>query len=290
MGIPRLKFSHLRLTKGERSGFFIALMLCSIMLITESLPKSSGSFKIDLDSSEVAAWLASYDSVIEADAQRALRIHPFNPNFITPAKADRLGLTAEEYGRFQEFRETGNWINSAKDFQRVTQVSENWLKEFSSFFKFPKFVNKPKLEQPVQGKKIPFALASEKQLMRVYGIGPAMSKRIIDAGEKWGGIANEQELLLIYGITAKLKDALLRSFVFDEKNIIPRNINTLYPSDLTEIPGISFSLAKSIWEFVRLRQGLKDLKELHALEEIQPLLFEVIQLYLYAMKNEPEGI
>ena len=75
-----------------------------------------------------------------------------------------------------------------------------------------------------------------------------------------------------------------------KKNIIPRNINTLYPSDLTEIPGISFSLAKSIWEFVRLRQGLKDLEELYALEEIQPLLFEVIQLYLYAMKNEPEGI
>ena len=53
---------------------------------------------------------------------------------------------------------------------------------------------------------------------------------------------------------------------------------------------MSFSLAKSIWEFVRLRQGLKDLEELYALEEIQPLLFEVIQLYLYAMKNEPEGI
>ena len=48
---------------------------------------------------------------------------------------------------------------------------------------------------------------------------------------------------------------------------------------------MSFSLAKSIWEFVRLRQGLKDLEELYALEEIQPLLFEVIQLYLYAMKN-----
>ena len=290
MGIPRLKYSHLRLTKVERGGFFITLLLFTILLIIDHLPKSADSFMIDLDSKEVAAWLASYDSVIEANAQRALRIYPFNPNFITPAKADRLGLTAEEYRRFQEFRQSGNWINSVDDFKRVTKVPDNWLSEFSSLFRFPEFVNKPKFEQPVKGKKTPFSLATKEQLMRVHGIGPAMAKRIIDAGEKWGGIAYEQELHMIYGITPKLKDELLRSFVFDEKVIVPRNINTIYSSDLTEIPGINFSLAKSIWEFVRLRQGLNALEELHALEEMQPLLIEVIQLYLYAMKNEPEGI
>ena len=290
MGIPRLKYSHLRLTKVERGGFFIMLLLFTILLIIDHLPKSADSFMIDLDSKEVAVWLASYDSVIEANAQRALRIYPFNPNFITPAKADRLGLTAEEYRRFQEFRQAGKWINSVDDFKRVTRVSDNWLNEFSSLFKFPEFADKSKFEQPVQGKKIPFALATKEQLLRVHGIGPAIGKRIIDAGENWGGIAYEQELNMIYGITPKLKDELLRSFVFDEKVIVPRNINTIYPSDLTEIPGINFSLAKSIWEFVRLRQGLNALEELHALEEMQPLLFEVIQLYLYAMKNEPEGI
>ena len=290
MGIPSLKYSRLRLTKMERGGFFIALFLFSMMLIVESLPKSSDSFMIELDGKEVAAWLAAYDSVIESNVQRGQRMYPFNPNFITPAKADRLGMSATEFTRFQKFRQEGNWINSREDFRRVTQVSDAWLNEFSSLFKFPEFVNKPKLEPPVQAKKIPFALANQEQLMRINGIGPAISQRILRAGQKWGGIGYEQELLMIYGVTPKLKDALLRSFTFDGKTLVTRNINTLYPSDLTEIPGISFSLAKSIWEFVQLRQGLKDLEELRGLEQIQPLLFEVIQLYLYAMKNEPEGL
>ena len=290
MGIPSLKYSRLRLTKMERGGFFIALFLFSMMLIVESLPKSSDSFMIELDGKEVAAWLAAYDSVIESNVQRGQRMYPFNPNFITPAKADRLGMSATEFTRFQKFRQEGNWINSREDFRRVTQVSDAWLNEYSSLFKFPEFVNKPKLEPTVQAKKIPFALANQEQLMRINGIGPAISQRILRAGQKWGGIGYEQELLMIYGVTPKLKDALLRSFAFDEKTLVTRNINTLYPSDLTEIPGISFSLAKSIWEFVQLRQGLKDLEELRGLEQIQPLLFEVIQLYLYAMKNEPEGL
>jgi hypothetical protein len=68
--------------------------------------------------------------------------------------------------------------------------------------------------------------------------------------------------------------------------VVTRNVNELFPSDLSEIPGIDFSLAKKIWEFVRLRQGLANIDELLLIEEIQPRLFAVIQLYLYAVKNE----
>jgi len=60
-------------------------------------------------------------------------------------------------------------------------------------------------------------------------------------------------------------------------------------TELTEIPGLHFDLAKDIWEFVRLRQGIKSLQELRGLDQLDTRLFDVIQLYLYAMKNEPDG-
>jgi len=139
MGISRLKYSRLRLTKVERGGFFMLLLLMSCLIILETRPSSSDLGMVELNSEEVQAWLLTYDSLESAQRKRRNKIFPFNPNFISPAKADRLGLTAEEFRRFQEFRSSGNWINTTEDFQRVTGVSQIWMKQYASLFKFPDF-------------------------------------------------------------------------------------------------------------------------------------------------------
>ncbi len=285
MGISRLKYSRLRLTKVERGGFFMLLLLMFSLIILETRPSSTDLGMVELNSEEVQAWLLTYDSLESAQRKRRNKIFPFNPNFISPAKADRLGLTAEEFRRFQEFRSSGNWINTTEDFQRVTGVSQIWMKQYASLFKFPDFLKEKTSALQQSQNKIFLSQANEQQLMRIKGIGPVMARRIIRARDQWGGIGSEHELMLIHGLNTSLVDALMRDFLYDQKLITPRNINKLFPVDLAELPGIDFALTKRIWEFVRLRQGLQSLEELHFLEEIQPRLFEVIQLYLYAMKN-----
>lgn len=290
MGMLSLKYSRLRLTKVERGGFFMLVVLFVMLLLLERYLSDSRPGLVELNSEEVNAWLLAYDSVALAQSKSRTKIFPFNPNFISPAKADRLGLSAQEFKRFQDFRDQGNWINSAEDFQRVTGISDLKSQRLTDLFKFPEFLKSKPHARNARPKKISFSQASNEQLMLIKGIGPAIAQRIIRACKKWGGIGNEPELMMIYGITPTIKEDLLGSFFFDQKFIEPRNINILNASDLTEVPGINFPLAKTIWEFVRLRQGLSELEELLLLDEIQPRLFEVIQLYLYAMKNEPDGL
>lgn len=287
MGILSQKYGRLRLTKVERGGFFTLFIVLSVLLIIESRRPEPSHGLIELDAKEVLTWRSHYDSITKANAQNKQRIFPFNPNFISPAKADRIGLSATEFKRFQDFRQGGNWINAAEHFQQITGVSNNWLQQFSPLFKFPDFSKNQSRTRTKALEKISFSQAQAQHLIRVKGIGPVLAQRIIRARDKWGGIGSQQELMMVYGITPALKEALMHSFLFDKKSVIQRNINVLYPSDLAEIPGINFSMAKTIWEFVRLRQGLNNLEELQLLDEIQPRLFEVIQLYLYAMKNEP---
>ena len=282
----RLKYSRLRLTKVERGGFFALVVGFAILLILELQPSNRDKGFIDLDSKEIQLWLKAYDSIVTMSLRQKQRVFRFNPNFITPSKADRLGLTASEFKRFQAFRLQGKWINSVQEFQEVTGVSQSWLNQYSSLFKFPDFINRQKTRSSKTREKIPFLRASAQALKKIHGIGPVIAKRIIQARDQWGGISSVEELELIYGMTARLKEAILQSFSFDEKTVVTRNVNELFPSDLSEIPGIDFSLAKKIWEFVRLRQGLANIDELLLIEEIQPRLFAVIQLYLYAMKNE----
>lgn len=284
--MPRLKYSRLRLTKVERGGFFALVVGFAILLILELQTSNRDKGFIDLDSKEIQLWLKAYDSIVTMSLRQKQRVFRFNPNFITPSKADRLGLTASEFKRFQAFRLQGKWINSVREFQEVTGVSQSWLNQYSSLFKFPDFINRQKTRSSKTREKIPFLRASVQALKKIHGIGPVIAKRIIQARDQWGGISSVEELELIYGMTTRLKEAILQSFSFDEKTVVTRNVNELFPSDLSEIPGIDFSLAKKIWEFVRLRQGLANIDELLLIEEIQPRLFAVIQLYLYAMKNE----
>lgn len=278
------------MTKVERGGFFMLLLFLATLIIVEIQPTTEIHGLIDFDSDQVKSWQLVYDSIVDEQNLRSKKIFPFNPNFISPAKADRLAMSAEELKQFQVYRQSGKWINSLEEFQRVTGVTNSWMKEYSELFRFPEFSKNKAAAISTAEEKIPFSHADIHQLMNVKGVGSAMAERIIRARDKWGGIGYEPELMMIYGITPAIKQSLLQSFSYDQKSIKVRNINKLNSSDLTEIPGINFSLAKIIWAFVRLRQGLSKLEELLLLDEIEPRLFEVIQLYLYAMKNEPDGL
>ena len=77
----------------------------------------------------------------EMDSLRALAtafkkdtIYPFNPNFITDYKGFKLGLTPEQIDRLQAFRAQNRYVNSAREFQQVTGVSDSLLAKIAPSF------------------------------------------------------------------------------------------------------------------------------------------------------------
>ncbi len=69
------------------------------------------------------------DSLKNHQPKASLKIYPFNPNYMTDYKGYTLGLSTAELDRLFVFRKKGNFVNSAKDFQTVTQVSDSLLNE-----------------------------------------------------------------------------------------------------------------------------------------------------------------
>ena len=43
-----------------------------------------------------------------------------------------------------DYRKQNKWINSKEDFQKVTKVSDSFLDQISSYFKFPDWISNPK--------------------------------------------------------------------------------------------------------------------------------------------------
>lgn len=199
-------------------------------------------------------------------------------------------MSTEEIDRLLAFRKENKWINSVEDFKKVTKVSDSLLNKISPYFKFPDWVTNPKSKNKYVKKrfkekkftqKIDLNLATQDQLEAVNGIGKAFSKRIIDYRNKLGGFTNDIQLYQVYGLDFQVANSILKEFtVKTPKEIIKMNLNSISASDISTIPSISFDIAKKIWEFRILNEGIKSFSELKNIEGLTKRKLQGIQLYL----------
>lgn len=287
--------SHFTFNKQQRSGILLLLLLIISLLCVYWFVDFSEESNIDTSSEEIVSIQKELDSLRLVEMERRKpKIYPFNPNFITDYKGYTLGMSNEEIDRLLKFREGGEWINSASDFKKVTGISDSLFNEISPYFKFPDWVTNPKpkdnfsktksdkgfVEKPFS-QKWDLNLATQEQLQQVSGIGEALSKRIIDYREKLKGFSNDVQLYGVYGLDSVVVKRTLNLFTVKEpKEIIKMNVNKASASDLSTIPGISFELAKKIWEYRRLREKITNFQELKKIDGITDGKLQLIQLYL----------
>ena len=131
------------------------------------------------------------------------------------------------------------------------------------------------------GQKIDLNLATQQELKKVNGIGDIYSKRIIDYRNKLGAYTNDIQLNDIYGLDYQVINNILNEFtVKTPKEIIKMNLNKVTASDIATIPGISFELAKKIWEYRILNERIYNFSELGKIEGLTERKLQGIQLYL----------
>ena len=283
--------SHFVFNRSQRNGILFLIFFISGFLVISYYVDFSEENAMDMDSEEVIAIQRELDSLRTIDiASKKPKIFPFNPNFITDFKGYTLGMSAEEIDRLLVFRKENKWINSVEDFKQVTKVSDSLLNKISPYFKFPNWVNnlKSKTKYVKRGfkdktfkQKADLNIATHEQLEEVNGIGKAFSKRIVDYRNKLGGFTNDIQLYEVYGLNFQVTNSILKEFtVKTPKEIIKMNLNSISASDVATIPGISFDLAKRIWEYRILNERIKSFSELEHIEGLTKRKLQGIQLYL----------
>ncbi len=284
--------SHFTFNRQQRSGILLLLLLIISLLCVYWFVDFSDENTFDISSPEIISLQKELDSLRLAEIEnRKPKKYPFNPNFITDYKGYTLGMSNEEIDRLLQYRKEDKWINSAADFKKVTGVSDSLLNELSPYFKFPDWVTNPKPKKDYKmekgfsekpfAQKIDLNKATNEQLQQVSGIGAALSERIISYREKLGGFSDDVQLYSVYGLETLVVQRILNIFtVKTPKNISKININTASASDISTIPGISFEMAKKIWEHRRLREKITSIQELDKIEGMTGRKLQLIQLYL----------
>jgi DNA uptake protein ComE-like DNA-binding protein len=288
--------SHFVFNRSQRGGIFLLTLLIVVLLLVNYYYDFKNPVLIDVTSSEVIALQKEVDSIrlVEIEARKPKR-YPFNPNYMTDFKAYTLGLSPKEFDRLKYFRSKSQWINSAAEFKRVTKVSDSVLAEISPLFKFPDWVTNPKPRSKSYKKrsstngyteltfaqKIDLNLATIDQLQMVSGIGEALSGRVISYREKLGGFSADIQLYSVWGLRGDVVKRILNVCTVKTPKLIKRmDVNTASASDIATIPGVSFDLAKQIWEFVKLRERIESVSELEKIEGLSEVKLNLIQLYL----------
>ncbi len=289
MGVFLFLQKAIGFAKQDRIGLLWLVLLISGLFFIAQLRKTKTNQALEFNLQD-PQWVAvnNYlDSLSQAANQSKWEPYKFNPNYLTDYNAYLWGMSAQELARLQRFRANKQWVNSAKDFQRITQVSDSLLTVMKPFFKFPEWVNKAKSNQlKTKKQSYPEVLANLNKvtlndLQAVRGIGPVLAKRIVDFRERYGDFADTLQLQLIYGLSSSVRNELWKHFrIQNPKTILKINFNSASASDLATIPGISFDLAVEMVSFRRLREQILDAQELLKIDGITPQKLAGIQLYL----------
>lgn len=289
--------SHFWYNKSQRNGIFflgfgILIFQAIIVFVTFSFDEI-----VDTETPRIDAFRKQIDSLKTiAILNRKPKIYPFNPNYITDYKGEQLGMSLDEIDRLLAFRQTRKFVNSIKEFQEVTDISDSLLNIISPYFKFPDWIlnsNKKGKALTSQNKgfypKKPehkitttdINKVTKEDLKTIYGIGEQLSKRIIKYRSKLQGFSMEKQLYEVWGLEQETADKVMVAFkVLQLPNIQKTNVNTVTFRELLKNPYIDYELCKIIFNYRDEVAELQDISELKNISGFPLDLYDRIVLYL----------
>lgn len=280
--------SYFQYSKSQRSGIFLLVVLCVICQLAFFY---LGPSMENSEDSEKQKWISLQSKVdsLKVEKQNYIpKIYSFNPNFITDYKGSKLGMSVAEIDRLLNFRKTNQYVNSASEFQKVTQVSDSLLSTISPYFKFPDWVNKRKANhyKPFEKKAEKIVLldinhATKEDLIKIYGIGPALSDRILKQKELFGGFVSLKQMDDIWGLSPEVIENLNKYFIVTALPRIKKiDINNASIKELMLFPYFKYDLAKSIVTYRSMNGDFKNSEDLTKINDFPSEKLDFISLYL----------
>ncbi len=285
--------SYFKFSPGQRTGVFL---LFGIIIVLQLVYFFVDVSALSNDSPEKEKWLSvqlQIDSMKQQKLHYIPKIYPFNPNFISDYKGYKLGMSVLEIDRLLAFRKGNNYVNSRKEFQDVTKVSDSLLNAISPYFKFPDWVNNKKEFKDY--KKYPNSAfvkkektviidinkATQEDLIKIYGIGEAISLRILKLKESLGGFVSMEQMNDVWGVSPEVIENLNSHFKVSElPNLKKIDINNASTKELSQFPYFNYQLAKQIVTFRSMNGDFKNVNDLTKIKGLSIDKANIIALYL----------
>jgi DNA uptake protein ComE-like DNA-binding protein len=286
--------ARMKFTSQERTGIFFLLTLIIGLQLFYFFSDFSQTEK---NSPEKEQWLAlqsEVDSLKTIQNDNKSKVYLFNPNFISDYKGYKLGMSIQEIDRLFAFRRENKYVNSAKEFQDVTKISDSLLNAISPYFKFPNWVQNKKTVKTCDNeyahktfsKKEKFTIldinqANQDDFMKINGIGEALSLRILKQKESLEAFVSMEQINDVWGLSPEIVLELKKHFrvsSFPKIKKIP--INDVSLKELSQFPYFRYVLAKQIITYRSMNGNIKNIEDLINIKGFPVEKANIIGLYL----------
>ncbi len=285
--------SYFKFSRSQRTGIFFLFGIIVVLQLAYFFVDFS---LVSKNSPEKEKWLSlqsEIDSMKIYKLNYVPKIYPYNPNFITDFKGYKLGMSVEQIDRLLAFRKENKYVNSPKEFQEVTKVSDSLLNAMSPFFKFPDWVNNKKEFKDYKkssytafakkGKIVVIDInqATQEDLVKIFGIGEAISLRILKEKESFGGFVSMEQMKDIWGLSPEVIENLNSHF---KVSVLPNfkkiDINNASIKELSQFPYFKYPISKKIVTYRSMNGDFKNAEDLTKIIGLSSEKANIIALYL----------
>jgi len=193
------------------------------------------------------------------------QLYPFNPNTVTKEGLLRLGLTSRQASTLISYRNSGARFRKAEDLGRVYGISSEVVNKLKPYIIIEDEKNLPvnhiHSDSIVVKERVAAATdvcllelnsCTREDLLKLPGIGEALSERIIRFRELLGGFVSAEQLGEVYGIDTSLVGDLLGMVYVNTDSVRKIPIDTCGYKRLARHPYIGPAAARSILKYREL--------------------------------------
>ena len=289
--------SHFWYTKSQRNGIlFLLASIIGLQLLFHFINFGDNGL-VTPNQAKMSFYQHQLDSLKKISLEdKKYTIYPFNPNYISDHKGYQLGMKTKEIDFLLAHRNKRLFVNSAKEFQEVTKISDSLLQAISPYFKFPEWVQKKNREKK---ELFTFATKTKKNISNitstdineatpydftlVKGVDEYLSERIIKYRSKLQGFSLPEQLFEVWGLEKEVADNILQVFSIQKKPRITKiNVNTASFKEVLSNPYIDYELCVQIFGYKDEVAELQSISEIKNIEGFPIEKYDRIVLYLQA--------
>ncbi len=246
----------------RRSSFIMLLIIILIIGVRYVIPDS----RIDIE--YITDTISAGDDPpgrAERTGDISVSPIPFDPNTASHATLIKAGLAEKEANTLINYRKKGGIFRQPSDIKKVYGIEDAKAEKLIPFVKLNQS-GLPKADShPVQkNSRIDINTSDSVALLKLPGIGPVLSSRIIRYRRLLGGFARIEQLKEVYGLPVETYETI-RGRVFADSTVITRiNINSAVYKELIHIPYFEKYEVSAILKYRELKgriRGISDLTE-----------------------------
>jgi competence protein ComEA len=260
--------NHISFSYKEASGFAVILIIL-LFCFTATYYFKNHTHKEYQSLASDQRKLDSVLALLQREPSRITQLKLFNPNNSTLDDLLEVGFSESLANRIINYRNKGGKFKTKNDLGKIYGLSAQKFQEVYPYIDLPEYlpsVSAPK-EYPAKTavrkeKQINLNTSQAEDLIKIRGIGPVLSERILKFRSALGGFVNANQLYEVYSLDSLLVKEL-HKITYIDKDFSPAKIdlNLATKEVLSAHPYIKYKKAEAI---IRLRKN----KPLSSLDEI----------------------